>query len=463
MSQGGTLYYVMPSFLTFFILGAAIVSHKLIKQSAGSRIQGCTYYFYLFISILPDGMITLIPVCSILLIVGLRPAFSFSVVIPKSRQPTRLNSDNFSELTNTLARLDKQWKIQQKSISGASRWKTLRMDVETSKETPSSDPLGALFADSTSKDKVYLLEPPNGSIPSCIIIFIGGAGLGTYPQIAYNELLVRLSNRLNAAVLAVPYTIALDHFALAKETGERALQAVSYCQDTFQYSEKLPVYSLSHSLGGKLSMIHYSAMRPEYAGMGIVGFNNFGFGETVRMAREFAQQLQSNIGNGSQNGFNMPPQSDAIFNQIFGFAETAVSAMGIDFSPTSSQTYQLIESKFDDEMQKKTRLFAMDGDTIHNSRQLAEACPSIDVAGLSGTHLTPVFFELGLDTIPDVDARNLVKDAMGGFEKASYGDEEELNELVQEVCEWILGKSPKRRPEWKKEVPLLSPATESDD
>ena len=401
---------------------------------------------------------------SILLVLGLGQAFAFSVLTNhhrESRLSTRLYSDNFSELTNALARLDKQWKIQQASKTGASRWKTLRMDVDgdsSSGPTSSSDPLGALFADSTSKDKVYLLEPPYGSIPSCIILFVGGAGLGTYPQIAYNELLLRLSNRLNAAVLAVPYSIALDHFALAKETGERALQAVTYCQDKFQYPEGLPVYSLSHSLGGKLSIIHYCAMKPEYSGMGMVAFNNFGFGETVRMAREFAQQLQGNIG-----GVSMPPQSDAIFNQIFGFAETAVSAMGIDFSPTSSQTYQLVANKFDEDIQKKTRLFAMDRDTLHNSAQLSETCSSIDVSGMSGTHLTPVFFELGLDTIPDEDARNMVKDAMGGFEKASYGDEEELNELVLEVCDWILGKDPKRRPEWKREPALLSPASPDDE
>ncbi|GAX28428.1 hypothetical protein FisN_4Hh381 [Fistulifera solaris] len=404
-------------------------------------------------------------IASILLFFCLGHALAFSVLNREHRiiSRTRLYSDNFSELTNTLARLDQQWKIQQRTKAGASRWKTLRLDSEssaTSSGPTSSDPLGALFADSTSKDKVYLLEPPYGSTPSCMILFVGGAGLGTYPQIAYNELLLRLSNRLNAAVLAVPYTIALDHFALAKETGERALQAVSYCQDKFQYPEGLSVYSLSHSLGGKLSIIHYCAMKPEYAGMGIIGFNNFGFGETVRMAREFAQQLQSNIGG---PGGNMPPQSDALFNQLFGFAETAVSAMGIDFSPTSSQTYQLIASRFDENIQRKTRLFAMDRDTLHNSAQLSEACSLIDVSGLDGTHLTPVFFELGLDTIPDIDARNMVKDAMGGFEKASYGDEDELNELVQEVCDWIMGKQPKRRPDWKREAPLLNPALVDED
>jgi hypothetical protein len=46
------------------------------------------------------------------------------------------------------------------------------------------------------EDFVYLLEPPNNSLPSCLIVFTGGAGLGTYPQIAYNELLLRISNRL---------------------------------------------------------------------------------------------------------------------------------------------------------------------------------------------------------------------------------------------------------------------------
>jgi hypothetical protein len=115
------------------------------------------------------------------------------------------------ELTSTLARLDRQWKIQQRSAAGKSRWTKLILPDENApeEEVTEQDPTM-----DTQQDFVYLLEPPN-SIPSCLIVFVGGAGLGAYPQIADSETLMRISNKLNAAVLAAPYQVGLDHFSLA--------------------------------------------------------------------------------------------------------------------------------------------------------------------------------------------------------------------------------------------------------
>ena len=303
---------------------------------------------------------------------------------------------------------------------------------------------------------VYLLEPPNQSVPSCIITFVGGAGLGSYPQIAYNELLLRISDRLNAAVVAAPYQVGLDHFALAQETGERARQALEYCQDDpgYLYPVSLPVYSLSHSLGGKLTAIHMAATNQDYAGVGMISFNNFGFGQTIGMAKEFAEEIRTSI----QGMPNIDPQ---LLDTVFSFAETAVSAIGIDFSPTTEQMERLINLKYDTEKQAKTRLITFDNDKLQSTREFVDACEGQgpDVCELPGTHLTPVFFELGLDQIPDVEAQNMAKEAMGGFEKASFGSEEELSQLVDEVCSWILGKEPSRRPDWQREPPQIAAAT----
>lgn len=61
---------------------------------------------------------------------------------------------------------------------------------------------------------------------------------------------------------------------------------------------------------------------------------------------------------------------------------------------------------------------------------------------LSGTHLTPVYFELSLDEMPDAEVQNMAREAMGGFQKASFGDEEQLNGLADEIASWIEGKEP---------------------
>lgn len=357
------------------------------------------------------------------------------------------------ELTNTLANLDKQWKILQKTRK-TSRWNTLKL--ESLQITNNEDAPEQLYNAPQNDEIVYLLEPPNQSVPSCIITFIGGAGLGSYPQIAYNELLLRISDRLNAACIAAPYNVGLDHFTLAKETGERARRAVEYCQENsaFLYPPHVPVYALSHSLGGKLTVIHTAATNQEYAGIGMISFNNFGFGRTIGMAKDFADVIRNNLQGGS------PAFGNEVFNALFEFAESAVSAIGLDFSPTPQQMERLISLKYDEEKQEKTRMFTFDEDMLQSTLEFVDACAGIgaDVSELKGTHLTPVYFELGLDQIPDVEIRNQAREAMGGLERASYGNEEELNDLVDEICSWVLGNPPSKRPVWQSEPARMAAA-----
>ena len=127
--------------------------------------------------------------------------------------------------------------------------------------------------------------------------------------------------------------------------------------------------------------------------------------------------------------------------------------------------------KYKPEWQAKTRLFTFDQDTLQNTRNFCQACSSDtdddgnnndsdnspEVSELPGTHLTPVYFEIGLDEIPDADMQDMASQAMGGFQKASFGNEEELNLLVDEVCSWILTSAPpSRRPDWQRERPQIA-------
>jgi Protein of unknown function (DUF1350) len=389
------------------------------------------------------------------------------------------NYDAVGDLTSALARIDRQWQIQQKSVGPKSRWTKLRLLKTTTTTEPSNNeqeqqssipfvseninPLGI------DDDYVYLLEPPYNSIPSCIIVFTGGAGLGTYPQIAYNELLVRLSNRLNAAIITPPYQVGLDHFTLAKETGDKIRRAIIQCQDdtTRMYSSTIPVYSLSHSLGSKLAAIYVAATGLQYDGIGFMAFNNFGFGQTIGMAREFAQMIRN-----SSDDINPPfgkadvaGVSEEMINTFFTFAETAVSAIGLEFVPKPSDMERLLLTKFTADWLQKVRLFTFDDDQLDSTQQFVNSVQSnnINVSGLPGTHLTPVYFKFTLDD--DIlndsinispEARDIAKDAMGGFESASFGNEIELNLLIDEVCAWIKGQDVSRKPSWLRERPKLS-------
>jgi hypothetical protein len=89
-----------------------------------------------------------------------------------------------------------------------------------------------------------------------------------------------------------------------------------------------------------------------------------------------------------------------------------------------------------------------DDDTLDSTEDFTTACQGLgpSVSELPGTHLTPVYFKFGLEELPE-EARGVARSAMGGIESASFGNEEELNALVDEVCDWILGKGPSRRPQ----------------
>ena len=381
----------------------------------------------------------------------------FTVRSPPNHQPrqsTKLfmaddgNTNNpldGGELTSALARLDQEWKIAQKAKGPASRWTKLilpRYDYqEVIEEPPTFE---------TQEDYVYLLEPPN-SIPSCVICFLGGAGLGQFPQVAYNEFLLRLSDKLNAAVITAPYQVGLDHFALSKQSGERLRRAILHCQDdpARQYPENLPKYCLAHSLGAKLATIYVAATQLDYDGIGFLAYNNFDFSQTIKMAKQFADAIQAQQGRSYSPGGGV--DSD-LLDTIFSFAEQAIGAIGLDFSPSKADTSRLIELRYGDDRQKKTRLFVFDDDTLDSSQSFVEDCrngsgPS--VSGLPGNHLTPVYFKLGLDDVdlPE-EARAMAAEAAGGLTGASFGNEQELDSLVEEVCDWIKGKNPSRGPLW---------------
>lgn len=370
------------------------------------------------------------------------------------------NSGNIpaDDLTSTLALLDQQWRIQQKAQPSRSRWNKLILPSDST--TVSSEQAPEL---STREDFVYLLEPPNNSLPYCLVVFTGGAGLGSYPQIAYNEFLLRLSNRLNAAIITAPYQVGLDHFAIAKDTGELTRRAIIHCQDDISrlYPAGLPRYSLSHSLGSKLSCIFIAATDQDYDGIGYISFNNFSFGKTIGMAKDFAKTIRKNAGLDNQ----VSGVSSEALNGLFGFAEMAVAAVGIDFSPSQAEMERLIALKYSEKQRQKTRFFTFDDDVLENTPAVFNACggrPS--VSALPGTHLTPVYFKLGLDEIELSDeAKQMARGAMGGFQSASFGNEQELEALVTEVCDWIMGKEPARKPDWLRERPQIAARTTEDN
>jgi len=405
-----------------------------------------------------------------------------------SRSASALASSpgDFGELTSALATMDQQWQIQQKS-SGADKpkWSKLMLPEESDEKINNEADFPQVNVNlGIDDDFVWMLEPPNNSIPSCVVVFTGGAGLGQFPQVAYNELLSEVSKNLNAVCLTAPYEVGLDHFSLAKKTGEklrRALLVLNEKQDE-NAQPNLPAYSLAHSLGCKLQTIYLAAtgLETSFAGVGYLAYNNFSFARTISMARTFAQELKSGgaeAGAGNPMG-NVNPE---MINTIFDFAEMAVGAMGVEFSPTPEDTERLIKMRYNENLQAKTRVFVFGDDQLDSSPEFKSACDSfgndsnsnsddasnynnnnnnnnaLQVSNLDGGHLTPVFFRWNADDLAEEamggfgdsvsqENINMAKEAIGGFQGASFGDETAFGELVDEVCDWILGKPPRMVP-----------------
>lgn len=357
--------------------------------------------------------------------------------------------ESAAELTSALATIDKKYQLTQRTskrpTGGKAGWTKL---ILTNSE-PTQDESNPFSSDSQQTQQqhieefVYLLEPDTS--PSLLIFFVGGAGLGQYPHIAYSELLKRISKRLNAAIIAAPYPLSLDHFDLSKKVGEALRQAVVQCEEKGGYSPDLPKFYLGHSLGSKLLTIALAASGVrDVQGIGFMSYNNFGFSDTISMVKMFANELndggtsknKSSTNGGIPVGFNL--------DQLLEFAGQAAGMMGLEFSPSPEDTNKIIQMKYDVELQEKTRLFIFNEDNLDSSDDFLESCvgPRPSVSRLNGSHLAPAYIRLSMDDleIPE-EAREYVDMASGGFQNASFGDEESMNGVVNAVTGWILGQN----------------------
>ena len=307
---------------------------------------------------------------------------------PGNRQfkPLRLKSDDDEseedipaeaiggDLVTALARLDKKWELARRSDGGKKIGEWTVLDLKED--------------DETSPEIVYLLEPTSGAVPSCVIFFLGGAVLGQFPHISYSAFLQRLGAKMNASVIAIPYEVGLNHFSIAQKAVSRMKKAVIECEDSRGYPASLPKYAVGHSLGGKLHSIGIAAcsIGEELAGAGFISYNNFGFAETIKMARSFAKEMQ--VGTGS-SGFGTA--SALPFDAIFDLASTAVTAIGLEFTPSPDDTDRIVTTKFDEEVLRKTRLFQFEDDDLDSTKRFVEcfdADTAPSVSHLPGTHLT---------------------------------------------------------------------------
>jgi hypothetical protein len=267
----------------------------------------------------------------------------------------------------------------------------------------------------------------------------------------------------------------LDHFELSKKTGELLRRATIQCEDEGGYSRSLPKFYLGHSLGSKLLGIALSASGSvkDVDGIGFMSYNNFGFRDTLSMVKDFAKDLNfpGGFGGGSSVGIGSGMNGAWNLDSILNFAGEAMSMMGIEFTPDPSTMDRILALRYNEDLQKKTRLFIFDQDDLDCSQSFMDSCNqglekrnvqgqekgqeqgqeqgqksrvSPSISRLRGNHLSPVYLQVTMEDLYSLDipeeALPYVSEASGGFQSASFGDEQSMNGAVNEICAWILGK-----------------------
>jgi|NOAtaT_6_FD_contig_61_1693001_length_1398_multi_2_in_0_out_0_1 hypothetical protein len=370
----------------------------------------------------------------------------------------------FDGLTSALSKIESRQLIEKSRLKSSkerkeNRWEKITLDSFTDDAREDNETPFSLSGLNNQEQVVYILRPPDNAEPQSIILFLGGAVLGSYPHIAYSELLHRISSKTNSSVIAVPYPIGLNHFDISKLCEKQFQQAVTHMEENMYTAQppssksivcSLPIYVLGHSLGCKLHLIRMSAVKNSWEnlkGIGFVSFNNYGLSQSVSMAKSFASSLN---GEAQKKPSNDETQIMDIF---FNFVEQAAQGIGFDFSPNPVETERMIRLKFTNELQEKCRVFQFDQDELDCTQQFIRCCPNASVSTLPGTHLTPVYLQFGVNDLPE-NTQTLAQQ-MTDYQSASFGNEEQLDLLVDEVCSWMKGEPPQCKQQAKKHVTTL--------
>lgn len=236
--------------------------------------------------------------------------------------------------------------------------------------------------------------------PAGIVHFLGGAFVGTTPNLTYRWLLEQLG-KAGYATIATPFPNGFDHTAIARSTLNRFENILERLQSTNALTQRyLPTYGIGHSLGCKLQLLIGSLFSVERAGNILISFNNY----PVRRAIPLIEQLP---------------------------IDTA--ALNLEFVPSPEETNQLIIKHY---TIRRNLLIRFTNDTLDQTAALnpilQKRFPDMVAAlTLSGNHLTPLGQELNWQ--PGEVFTPL--DAVGQWFKQVFSSD--LQHLNQEMLRWL--------------------------
>lgn len=235
--------------------------------------------------------------------------------------------------------------------------------------------------------------------PLGIIHFLGGAFVGTAPNLTYRWLLESLG-RAGYAIVATPFVNTLDHKGIARSVLNRFENILERLeQNNTLIKGHLPIYGMGHSMGCKLHLLIGSLYEVERAGNILISFNNF----PIRRAIPLIESLQVD------------------------------SILQLEFTPSPAETKQIIAQSY---QVRRNLLIRFNDDDIDQTVSLEPILQSrhpemVVVLTLPGNHLTPLGRELEWQTGEIFGPL----DAIGQWIK--QGLSRDLNRLKREILRWL--------------------------
>ena len=261
----------------------------------------------------------------------------------------------------------------------------------------------------------WVLIPPQ---PVAVIHFLGGAFIGSAPNVAYRWLLTELG-KAGYGIIATPFLNTFNHTAISRSVLNRFESIVERLQRKHLLPmNSLPVYGLGHSMGSKLHLLICSLYEVERAGNIFLAYNNY----PIKKAIPFGEQLSKfPIDQVLQSLQQQLPPLDWQVDFTF------------EFSPSPEETHQLISEAY---QVRRNLLVKFANDSIDQTLELQPVMNQqwvdlVSVCPLPGNHLTP----LGQEIQWEVGESFSPFDAVGQWLQGSLSAD--LKRLQQEILRWL--------------------------
>ncbi|MDJ0727013.1 MAG: DUF1350 family protein [Prochloraceae cyanobacterium] len=235
--------------------------------------------------------------------------------------------------------------------------------------------------------------------PIGIVHFLGGAFVGTLPNLSYRWLLEQLGKE-GYVIIATPFLNTFDHTTIARDVLNRFETILERLQSNRTIARAyLPIYGIGHSMGCKLHLLIGSLFNVDRAGNILVSFNNY----PASRAIPFGEQLKID------------------------------RTLNLEFKPTPRETNELILKSY---QTRRNLLIRFDNDDIDQTAGLnpilQQRFPEmISILTLPGNHLTPLSQDLNWQ--PGEIFTPL--DAIGQWLKQELS--RDLYRLNQEILRWL--------------------------